>query len=101
VGPELAQAPTSTDKAGQLVLDQSICRQPISQALVFALIGSLASCPRHEDVFDGFEFFEELLDRIHGSPLLAGERGTDCWFICFRPAMLLLRNKYIQETQLV
>ena len=72
VRPEFTQTPTSTDKSGQLVFDQGICCQPLSQALVFALIGSLASCPRHENVLDGFEFFEELLDRIHGSPLLAG-----------------------------
>ena len=76
VCPEFAQAPTSADKTGQIVFDKGICRQPVSQALVFALIGSLASCPRHEDVLDGFEIFKELLDRIHGSPLLGGMTGS-------------------------
>ena len=69
--PEFVQAPTCADKRRQLVLDQSVVRQSISQELVLALIGSLAGGPCHQDVLEGLDIFEELLCWIHGSPLLS------------------------------
>ena len=44
----------------------------MSQALVFALIGSLAGCSRHQDVFEGLDVFEELLGWVHCLPSLSG-----------------------------